>query len=164
MKIPFSTATCWIIGAVHPPLYSPTHKLVHTHVFTPMQHYYMLDFCYMANALLLAHCWLAPRSALLAKVSMLQVYSNVGAAFSAGTLLACEGELSGGEAGTRQGQALLAGSTQCPARKCGASGCSGTLQPLRVLIAFTSTCHICLQHWAAQLECPRLPQLQLKRI
>lgn len=31
-------------------------------------HYYMLDFCYFANCLVLAHIWLAPRSALLAKV------------------------------------------------------------------------------------------------
>ncbi|KAI8475416.1 MAG: hypothetical protein J3K34DRAFT_63001 [Monoraphidium minutum] len=32
-------------------------------------HYYMLDFCYFANLLLLAHCWLAPRSALLSKIT-----------------------------------------------------------------------------------------------
>lgn len=32
------------------------------------QHYYMLDFCYMANALLLAHCLLAPRNVALSKV------------------------------------------------------------------------------------------------
>jgi hypothetical protein len=30
-------------------------------------HYYMLDLCYAANCLLLAHIWLAPRSALLNK-------------------------------------------------------------------------------------------------
>lgn len=34
-------------------------------------HYYMLDFCYFANCLVLAHIWLAPRSALLAKVGVL---------------------------------------------------------------------------------------------
>jgi hypothetical protein len=31
-------------------------------------HYYMLDFCYFANCLVLTHIWIAPRSWLLAKV------------------------------------------------------------------------------------------------
>lgn len=31
-------------------------------------HYYLLDFCYFANLLLLGHLWVAPRSALLSKV------------------------------------------------------------------------------------------------
>ncbi len=30
-------------------------------------HYYLLDFCYFANALMLAHLWLLPHSALLHK-------------------------------------------------------------------------------------------------
>jgi hypothetical protein len=33
-------------------------------------HYYMLDFCYFANCLVLAHIWLAPRSNLMAKVGV----------------------------------------------------------------------------------------------
>jgi hypothetical protein len=32
-------------------------------------HYYLLDFCYFANLLLLVHLWLAPSSALLSKVT-----------------------------------------------------------------------------------------------
>ncbi|WIA18630.1 hypothetical protein OEZ85_003336 [Tetradesmus obliquus] len=32
-------------------------------------HYYLLDFCYFANLLLLGHLWVAPRSALLSKVT-----------------------------------------------------------------------------------------------
>jgi hypothetical protein len=31
-------------------------------------HYYLLDFCYFANLLLLVHLWAAPHSALLSKV------------------------------------------------------------------------------------------------
>lgn len=40
-------------------------------------HYYMLDFCYMANALLLVHCFIAPRSRALNKITF---------AFNAGPL------------------------------------------------------------------------------
>ncbi|GBF97737.1 hypothetical protein Rsub_10901 [Raphidocelis subcapitata] len=32
-------------------------------------HYFMFDLCYFANALLLAHCWLAPHSAALGRVT-----------------------------------------------------------------------------------------------
>ncbi len=34
-------------------------------------HYYLLDFCYFANALMLAHLWLLPHSALLHKARAL---------------------------------------------------------------------------------------------
>ncbi len=34
-------------------------------------HYYLLDFCYFANALMLAHLWLLPHSALLHKARTL---------------------------------------------------------------------------------------------
>ena len=39
----------------------------HSHVVHCRWHYYLLDFCYFANALMLAHLWLLPHSALLHK-------------------------------------------------------------------------------------------------
>ena len=43
-------------------------------------HYYLLDFCYFANALMLAHLWLLPHSALLHKVPTLSHAAPLGRA------------------------------------------------------------------------------------
>lgn len=39
-------------------------------------HYYLLDFCYLANLLLLAHLWIWPHSAMLHKVHSQQSHAN----------------------------------------------------------------------------------------
>jgi hypothetical protein len=107
---PPSTTTCWTSATwpnpptPHPP--PPSHPHPPTPNPHPPKHYYMLDFCYMANALLMAHIWLAPASGALARVSLGQPRRR-----GRGVRRACAGPLSSQQDAVSASGRLLFGSS-----------------------------------------------------
>lgn len=81
-KITFVLGTCSLVAGAYFLGYSPQKfyrlytaegvamlALRFTHYRWARQHYYLLDWCYLANAMLMLHIWVYPTSLLLAKVT-----------------------------------------------------------------------------------------------